>query len=135
VRRALAETTDRLARSRLLAAGVEIMLAADDTAAARDAAGELIETADEYAMPALHAMAAQARGAVHLAEGDAETALTVLRHAWRLWRDLDVPYEAARVRVRVPWGWSAGRWGTRTLRRWNSTRLASSFSSSAPSRI
>ena len=46
-------------------------------------------------------MSAHARGAVDLAEGDARTALLALRRAWQVWRDLEVPYEAARVRVLV----------------------------------
>ena len=36
---------------------------------------------------------------VRLAEGDVEGALAVLRRAWEAWRELDAPYEAARVRV------------------------------------
>lgn len=101
IRRALAETTDRLARARLLAAAVEIMLTVGDIPAARDAATELSQFVDHYEMPALHAMAAHAEGAVELAEGKAGSALPVLRRSWRLWWDLEVPYEAARVRVLV----------------------------------
>ncbi|HEU4421438.1 MAG TPA: response regulator transcription factor [Pilimelia sp.] len=101
IRRALAETTDRLMRSRLLPAFVEIMLATNDVPAARDGASELAEVVELYDMPALHARAAYARGAVHLADGTPEAALPALRHAWRLWRDLDAPYEAACARVLV----------------------------------
>lgn len=101
IRRVLAETTDRLARSRLLPSAVEIMLAVDDDAAAREAATELAEIGESYAAAALHAWSAYARGAVHLAEGSPEAALPALRQAWQLWRDLDVPYEAARARVLV----------------------------------
>jgi DNA-binding CsgD family transcriptional regulator len=101
IRRALAETTDRLMRSRLLPAFVEIMLATDDTAAAREGATELAEIVEAYDMAALHAWAAHARGAVHLADGAPAAALPALRHAWRLWRDLDAPYEAACARVLV----------------------------------
>ena len=49
----------------------------------------------------LGAMAAQARGAVELAEGDARAALVALRRARRAWQELEAPYEAARVRVLV----------------------------------
>lgn len=101
IRRALVETTDRLARSQLLPGFVEIMLAADDLDAAREGAAELAEVADSVITPALQARATHARGAVKLAEGAADTALPPLRQAWRLWRDLDAPYEAARVRVLV----------------------------------
>ena len=95
------ETTDRLVRSRLLPAYIEIMLATDDVAAAGQGARELAEIVEAYDTAALHARSAHARGAVHLAEGSPETALPALRHAWRLWRDLDAPYEAARARVLV----------------------------------
>jgi DNA-binding NarL/FixJ family response regulator len=49
----------------------------------------------------LGAMAAYARGAVDLADGDASAALTALRRAEHAWRKLDAPYEAARVTVLV----------------------------------
>jgi DNA-binding CsgD family transcriptional regulator len=101
IRRALAETTGRLARSRLLPSAVEIMLAVPDVTAARAAATELAEICEVYDAAALHAWSAYARGAVHLADGSPEAALPALRQAWRLWRDLDVPYEAARARVLV----------------------------------
>jgi DNA-binding CsgD family transcriptional regulator len=101
IRRALGETTDRLARSQLLPAYVEVMLAVPDLTAARDGAAELAEIADAYGIQALQARSATARGAVHLADRRPEAALPALRHAWRLWRELDAPYEAARVRVLV----------------------------------
>jgi ATP/maltotriose-dependent transcriptional regulator MalT len=47
----------------------------------------------------LGAMSAHAEGAVDLAEGDTRAALLALRHAWQMWQELEVPYEAARVRV------------------------------------
>ena len=49
----------------------------------------------------LAAMAAHARGAVDLAEGDARAALVALRRAGQAWRELEAPYEAARARVLV----------------------------------
>jgi DNA-binding CsgD family transcriptional regulator len=101
IRRRLAETTDRLVRSRLLPAYVEIMLATDDVAAARQGTRELAEIVEAYDTAALHARSAHARGAVHLADASPESALPALRHAWRLWRELDAPYEAARARVLV----------------------------------
>lgn len=45
------------------------------------------------------AMANQAEGAVLLGEGAPSGAATRLRRAWRIWQELDVPYEAARCRV------------------------------------
>ena len=49
--------------------------------------------------PISAAMAAQARGAVELAEGRPEAALGALRRAWSVWQQVEVPYAAARVRV------------------------------------
>jgi DNA-binding CsgD family transcriptional regulator len=46
-------------------------------------------------------MAAQARGAVDLAEGEARAALGPLRQASQVWQELEAPYEAARVRMLV----------------------------------
>jgi DNA-binding NarL/FixJ family response regulator len=81
---------------------VEIVLAGGDVAAARAAAGELDAIAAELgAPPFVVAAAAQARGAVLLAEDDAGAALGALRQAWTEWRRLDAPYEAARVRVLI----------------------------------
>src|SRR5690606_19841394 len=42
-----------------------------------------------------------ARGAVALAEGDAEAALAALRHAHDIWRRIEAPYAAARMRVLI----------------------------------
>ncbi|WP_278195554.1 helix-turn-helix transcriptional regulator [Streptomyces cylindrosporus] len=98
IRRALAETPDPMRRARLLSAAVEIL---DGDGEAARAATELEEIADAHGAVALRAMAGQARGAVRLAEGSAQDALPPLREAGRLWRELDVPYEAARVGVLV----------------------------------
>jgi ATP/maltotriose-dependent transcriptional regulator MalT len=99
IRRALAETSERFRRARLLPAQVEIVLAAGDVPAARHAADELTGIAESYETPALRAMADHARGAVVLAEGDAVAAMAALRDASRVWRELGAPYEVARVRV------------------------------------
>ena len=55
IRRRWTRPTDRVARSRLLPAYVEIMLAAADVAAARAAADELAEIAERTTCAALHA--------------------------------------------------------------------------------
>lgn len=104
IRRVVAETTDRLRRAKLLPAHVEIMLAVGDVAAARAAGDELGEIADAHDTPAVRAAAGRALGGVLLAEGDARSALGALRGAWELWRQLDAPYEAARVRVLIALG-------------------------------
>jgi DNA-binding CsgD family transcriptional regulator len=46
-------------------------------------------------------MSVHTRGAVELAEGDADSALVSLRRASHAWQDLEAPYEAARARVLV----------------------------------
>ncbi len=46
-------------------------------------------------------MVAYARGAVHLAEGEAQPALTALRLAAAVWQELEAPYDVARARLLV----------------------------------
>ena len=101
IRRATDETTERLARSKLLAAHVEIALAAGDVPAGRTAADELVAFAGELDMPLVRAVAARAAGAVLLAEGDAPAALAELRAAHAAWQALGAPYESARTRVEI----------------------------------
>ena len=104
IRRVVAETTDTLGRAKLLPAQVEIMLAVGDVQGARDAAGELAEIAERYDTLALRAVADHAQGAVLLTEDEARDAVVALRRAWQAWRELEAPYEAARVRVLVGLG-------------------------------
>ncbi|MGI8519067.1 MAG: LuxR C-terminal-related transcriptional regulator [Actinomycetota bacterium] len=101
IRRALDETQEPLGRSRLLPACVEIMLAARDVASARKAADELTAIVLELDAPFLHAVATSSMGAILLAEGDAQAALSRLRDAFVAWRELDAPHHAARVRVLI----------------------------------
>jgi DNA-binding CsgD family transcriptional regulator len=101
IRRVADEAQDRVTRSRLLPALVEIMSAAGDADAARAAADELSKIADDLDALLLRAPAAHAQGAVLLLEGDARAALGALRQAWTVWQELEVPYEAARVRVLI----------------------------------
>lgn len=99
--RLLQEARQRRARSKILGAAVEIMLACGDVAAARRAADELDAIAESFKTPFLQASAAQARGALLLAEGDPAAALVACRTLWTLWRELEVPYEAARAQVLI----------------------------------
>ncbi len=101
IRGELAGARDDLHRLALLPAVVEIMIAAGDLDMARASADELARAAQGLATPLLRATAAQASGGVLLAEGDARSALGVLREAWNAWRELEAPYPAARVRVLV----------------------------------
>jgi DNA-binding NarL/FixJ family response regulator len=101
IRRVIAEAAEPRRRAADLAAGVEILLAAGDTAAARGAADELSRLADSLEAPYLRAMRAQARGAVLLGERQAQAALAALRDAAAGWRDLEAPYETAQVRALI----------------------------------
>ena len=86
-------------RARLLAAKVEIALAADDLDEAREARDELETIARGLATPALAAASATADGAVRLAESDLPAALGSLRRGCAAWQVLKLPYETARSRV------------------------------------
>jgi DNA-binding CsgD family transcriptional regulator len=97
--RAVSTTADRLERTRLLPAYIEIMLAADRVEEAHLACLELEELAGSFDAAPLGAVAAHARGSVELAKGDTGAALDWLRRAFELWQHLEVPYAAARVRV------------------------------------
>jgi len=99
IRVATAEIREPRARPRVLAAAVEIALAAGDAAAARAAAEELASLATDLDASYLRALACRSTGAVLLAEGEAQSALASLREAERLWLDLAAPYEAARTRA------------------------------------
>ena len=80
IRRVEAEISSPGLRVALLRAYVEIMLAVDDREAARDACDELDQLAEgDDDGGALGAIAAQARGALELAEGDARAAAATLR--------------------------------------------------------
>src|SRR5918999_1598450 len=46
-------------------------------------------------------MAAGARGAVHLAQGDAAGALPYLRQAQQAWQQIEAPIEVAELRLRL----------------------------------
>ncbi len=102
IRRVVEEAgEDGVRRSRVLSAFVEITLAVGDIEAARTATDELERFAADLDAPYLHALATSARGAVVLADGDASAACVALRRAWAAWQEVDVPYEAARVRLRM----------------------------------
>ncbi len=93
------ETGVRLSRAHLLPAQVTIALANDDLDAARAAAEELEQIAAEFERPAFEARVLAARGAIAFHEGRHDEAIPPLDRAWRAWRDIDFPYEAAQARV------------------------------------
>jgi DNA-binding CsgD family transcriptional regulator len=98
-RRVLITTQDRLRRAQVLPACIEILLATGELEQPRDACQELEEIATFLGMEAPQAAAAHARGAVRLAEGDAQGALACLQRAAELWQRLGAPYAAARARM------------------------------------
>jgi DNA-binding CsgD family transcriptional regulator len=101
IRRVAGTTVNRMKRMSLLPAYIEIMLAAGDVEDARSACRELEEIAASFDTGVPGAIAAQARGAVQLAEGDAQPALGSLRRAFEVWHRIEAPYAAARVRVLI----------------------------------
>lgn len=88
-------------RADLLSAYVEISLALGETAKARAAAGELGQVVGGLEVLPLRALADRAEGSVLIAEGDPRAALAPLRRSWAAWKQLEIPYEAARVRVLI----------------------------------
>jgi DNA-binding CsgD family transcriptional regulator len=101
IARVLDEASDRFSRCRVLPAYVEIMLTAGEVSAAQIATDELFTIAETLGAPFLRAVAAHATGAVTLAAGNPPGALIPLRRSVSLWRQMDAPYQAARVRVLV----------------------------------
>jgi DNA-binding CsgD family transcriptional regulator len=101
IRRAVSATTDRLKRLGLLPACIEIMLATGAVQDARQACRELEQIVRSFDTAVPGAIAAQACGAVDLAEGDAQAALGPLRRAFDVWQRIEAPYAAARVRVLI----------------------------------
>lgn len=97
IRRVLEEARTRPERFRLLAAHIDIALAAGDVAAARRSADELAAVARELNTPLGHAVSGYGSGAVLLAEGDPAAAYEPLRRARELWQELAAPYGAARA--------------------------------------
>lgn len=101
IRRALAEATEPVARAPLLGASVEILIAAGDLDAAQAAADELAALAQQWSSPLLRAESNRGAGAVLLAADRPGEALAQLRRAADGWRELDAPYELARVGVLI----------------------------------
>src|SRR5207244_4994317 len=100
---------DHWNRARLLPARVQIALAAGEVELAQSSATELEAIAREYGSTALHASAAQARGAVLLAEGRADEAVPSLRRACKLWQEVQLPYETAIARLLLAEAYRATR--------------------------
>jgi ATP/maltotriose-dependent transcriptional regulator MalT len=85
----------------LLAAAVDVYVATGDLERARWARDQLSRLAVELAAPMLGAAAGRADGTVRLAEGDAAGALAALGEARQRALELDLRYDAARIRTTI----------------------------------
>jgi ATP/maltotriose-dependent transcriptional regulator MalT len=103
-RRMVEESRGQLSQPTMLAAAVEVLLTGADVEAAQAACDELAKIADAVAAPLLRAIADYAIGSVLLAEGDVAAALGALRRACTVWRELEMPFDAARARVQIALG-------------------------------
>jgi DNA-binding CsgD family transcriptional regulator len=101
VRRALTEVTATPDRLDLLKAAVTIYLEDGKTEAAGDAVAEFEEIAGEITTPVIEAEASAVRGALALSEGDAGSALPLLRRAVGAWQEQDAPHEVAKLNVLI----------------------------------
>lgn len=99
IRRVAGETTGPVERSRVLAGYAEIALAAGEVDDARGAVDELARIAERFDSAYLRAVVGYAEGSVLLAAGEPGSACAALRRSWLAWRELDAPYEEARVRL------------------------------------
>jgi DNA-binding NarL/FixJ family response regulator len=106
-RRMLDEHRPGPARPGILAAAVEVNLAAGDTVGARELADELASLAAAMGTEMVSACAELGRGTVLLASGDAPAAIAALRVACKAWRDLQMPYEVARARFQLGFAYRA----------------------------
>lgn len=91
----------RQRRGILLAHLVRIAVAAGELDRARTALIELEDRPELWSSPALEAEVLRARAEVDLAEKDAEAAVTSLRRALSLWREIDAPASLAATRFRL----------------------------------
>lgn len=95
------EAQERMARSKILPAYVEIMLASQEMKTAKKKAGELSDISTELRAPYLKAIAARAQGSVLLANSKPGTALKKLRQSWALLKQVEASYESARTQVLI----------------------------------
>ena len=101
IRRVVGETAEEFRRARLLPAQVEIMLAAGDVQAARDAADELAGIADRFATPAVRAMADLLVAGGHPDPERTADLLVALKDGLLVGADLDDPARRGLVRDAV----------------------------------
>ncbi|HEX6300907.1 MAG TPA: adenylate/guanylate cyclase domain-containing protein [Acidimicrobiia bacterium] len=92
-------SSSMLARGRLLPAQVEIAIRAGDIETARAAVEDLEAIAGEVQKRWWQASALTCRGSLELSQGNPETAVDALEHGWRMWSEIDLPYESALARA------------------------------------
>lgn len=88
-------------RAKLLPALVEIAIAAQNLSSAETAADDLDRIGARHPSLVLRASSLSSRGALLLAKGETASARDALRRAVPLWLQANVPFEAARTRVRL----------------------------------
>lgn len=98
MRRVVNATTEPLARSRLLPAFVDVLLAAGELEHARDASDELQSIAESFPSDAAKAISAHARAVTELCTGNPTVAIAAAREAWQIWERIGAPYPSARAR-------------------------------------
>lgn len=101
IRRLASAQQPHLTRAEVLLAAADILTSIGDLTTARAAADELARMSEVVRAPAVRAYADQANGTVSLAENQLPDALSRLREAWTLWQELELPYQAARVRTLI----------------------------------
>jgi ATP/maltotriose-dependent transcriptional regulator MalT len=92
---------DRFGRARLLAAQVDVAIAAGVLDQAHHAARELAAIADGLSSAVVQATASMAQASLQLAAGDPAAALEGLRRGLLGWRELQLPYEEATARLLI----------------------------------
>lgn len=92
-------SSSMLARGRLLPTQVEIAIRAGDIEAARAAVEDLEAIAGEVQKRWWQASALTCRASLELSQGNPGTAVDALERAWRMWSEIDLPYESALARA------------------------------------
>lgn len=101
IRRAAEEQKNPMARSKILPAYIDIMLAVDDIKAAQAGATDLSEIAEEFQAPFLQAIAARAEGNIILEKEEPKKALDKLHNAWSALKQIGASYESAKTRMLI----------------------------------
>jgi DNA-binding NarL/FixJ family response regulator len=94
-------------RAHLLQAVVDLAVELRDLDAAGEASEQLSAMAQQWPSEGLCAVAADARGAVLVATGDASEAVPCVREAVLRWQEMEAPYACARSRMLLAQAYSA----------------------------